>query len=189
MKRILFAALLCAMTSLTGCDKLKDAVSRDIKVNNVKFEFNATASDNMATSSAAVATKAGGMDNSFTVTRSVNISELGNSDLEEYASKINKIMVNSSLLNITTVPAGSYSVSDVTITAVGVTGSLSIASYTLGGVFTPPANMISYTIAFVDKLLHDKTITVTVTGKTDAPSGTVVNVSYESDMVFTVSLI
>ena len=186
MKKIFFAALTCAMVSLASCDKLKDATSRDIKVNNVKFEFAATSSN--AETRGAVETRAA-TDNTFTVTRLVNITELGNSEIIEYAGKISKVAVNSPLLKITASPPGNYTVSDVTVIAEGVAGTLSVPSYTLGNAFTPPTNMNAYTVAFVTKLLSAKLVSVTVSGKTDAPAGTVIRISYESDMVLTANLL
>jgi hypothetical protein len=187
MKKIFFAALTCAMVSLTSCDKLKDATSRDIKVNNVKFEFAATSSNATGTRGA-IETRVG-TDNTFTVTRLVNITELGNAEITEYAAKISKVAVNSPLLKITASPSGSYTVADVTVTAEGVTGTLSVPSYTLGSAFTPPTNMNAYTAAFVTKLISAKLVSVTVSGKTDAPAGTVVRISYESDLLLTASLL
>ena len=184
----MIAALACAMMSLPGCDKMKDAVSRDIKVNNVKFAFEAPVSSNAAETLLAVTTRAG-TENSFSVTRTVDISEMGNSEIIEYANKIKKVTVNTSLLVITTSPAGSYTVTGVKVTATGVGGELSVPSYTLGSAFTPPDEMNTYTAAFITQLLFAKTVTVTVSGKTDAPAGTVINISYESNLVFTVSLL
>ena len=184
MKKILLAALICAMTSLAGCDKLK----HDITVNNVKFAFDTTVAGNAATTYQAVATRAG-TDNTFTVTRTVNISEMGSSEIMEYKGKITNVIVNRSLLNITTNPAGSYSVADVTVTADGVTGSLLVPSYTLGDDFNPPANMITYTTALVKELIKAGTVSVTVAGKTDAPAGTTINISYESDLLLKASVL
>jgi len=59
----------------------------------------------------------------------------------------------------------------------------------MGSTFTAPANMNSYTTAFVMKLLAAKTVQVTVTGNSDAPAGTKIDVKYESDIVFTASLL
>ena len=176
------------MMSLASCDQLKDAVSFDIKVNNVKFAFAAPASDNAAETRGAVVTRAG-TDNTFTVTRTVSIAEMGSSEIVEYAGKISNVAVNSSLLKITASPSGSYTVADVTVTAEGVAGTLAVPSYALGNAFTSPANMNAYTTAFVMKLLSTKTLTVTVSGKTDAPAGTLINISYESDLVLTASLL
>ena len=187
MKKIYFAALACAMMMFASCEKLKDATSRDIKVNNVKFEF-AAESSNAAEVRGSVVTRAG-TDNIFTVTRTVSIAEMGSSEITEYAGKISNVAVNSSLLKITASPQGNYTVTDVKVAAEGVAGTLDVPSYTLGSVFTPPANMNAYTAAFVMKLLAAKTVSVTVSGKTDAPAGTVINISYESDLVLTASLL
>jgi len=130
-----------------------------------------------------------GTANSFTVTRTVNISELGSSELDEYANKISNVVVNSSLINVTIVPAGSYTVSNLTVSAAGVSGSLVVPSYTVGGAFTPPSNMFTYTATLIMKLIEAKSLTVTVSGDTDAPVGTTVNISYENDLIFTASLL
>jgi len=184
MKKIMIAALVCAMTSLASCDKLK----HDFNVNNVKFAFDAPVTGNAATTHAAVATRAG-TDNTFTVNRVVDISEMGSSEIVEYANKINSVVVNSTLLKITAVPAGNYDVANVTLTADGVAGSLVVPSYTLGGAFTPPANMNAYTSALIMKLISAKKVTVTITGQTDAPAGTTINISYESDLLIKASVL
>jgi len=187
MKKMLIAALICAMVSPIGCDKIKDATSRDFTVNNVKFDFSAV-TEGAAASAPAVEMRAE-TSNTFSVTRVVNLSEIGSSDVVEYAGKISKVVANSSLLNITASPSGTYSVANVTVTAEGVSGSLLVPSYTLGGAFTAPANMSAYTSAFIMKLLTSKTVTVTVSGQTDAPVGTTIRISYESDLLFTASLL
>ena len=184
MKKILLAALICAMMSLAGCDKLK----HDFEVNNVKFTFDTTVTDNAATTHAAVATRAG-TDNTFAVTSIVELSDMGSSELIEYAHKVNSVVVNHTLLNITAVPAGNYNVANVTLTANGVAGSFVVPSYTLGSAFTPPANMNSYTAALFKKLISAKQVTVTITGQTDAPVGTEIKISYESDLLIKASVL
>jgi hypothetical protein len=42
--------------------------------------------------------------------------------------------------------------------------------------------------AFIMKLVGSGSVSVTVTGKTDAPAGTTINISYESDLLFTASI-
>jgi len=185
MKKIIIAALTCAIVSLVSCDKLKDTLSHDIKVNKVKFDFTAITSD--GTDTKAVSTRA--TTNTFAGTRTVDISEIGSSELMEYAGKISKVAVNSTLLNITANPSGSYTVTNLTLTADGVPGSLIIPSYSLGSAFTPPSGMDAYTSAFIMKLLAAKTVTVMVSGQTDAPAGTTIQISYESDLVFTASVL
>jgi len=190
MKKTLIYALLCAMVSLSGCEKLKDVTSRDFTVNNIAFDFEATARDNVTTLSGdpAVTTRVG-ETTSFAVTRTVDISEMGNDDIIEYAAKINKIVVNSSVITVTASPAGTYTVTDLKVTAVGVAGELVIPSYTMGSAFVAPANMNAYTTAFIMRLLSAKTVQVTVTGNSDAPAGTTINIQYESDIVCTASLL
>jgi len=188
MNKKLFAALTCALMVFVSCDKLKDATSHDFNVSNVKFKFEAPTSGNAVAKQATIATRAG-TDNNFTVTRIVNLSEMGNSDVIEYSKKISNVKVNSSQLNITSTPAGGYTVADVKVTAVGVKGELLVSSYTLGSTFSPPANMNAYTAAFVKELIKAGTVSVTVSGKTDAPAGTTININYESDLVLTASVL
>jgi hypothetical protein len=126
--------------------------------------------------------------NSFSVTRTVDVSEIESSDVIEYANKISNVTVNNSLINVTTTPAGNYTVANLTVSVDGVSGSLVVPSYTIGSAFTPPSNMNTYTAAFIMKLLSAESVTVTVSGKTDAPAGTTVDISYENDLVFTAKL-
>ena len=190
MKKTLIYALLCAMVSLIGCEKLKDITSRDFTVNNIAFDFTATAQDNVTTQSGDPAVTArAGETTSFTVTRTVDISEMGNNDIIEYANKINKIAVNSSVITVTSSPAGAYTVTNLKVTTAGVTGELLIPSYTMGNAFVAPANMNAYTTAFIMRLLSAKTVQVTVAGQSDAPAGTTINIKYESDIVCTASLL
>ena len=178
-------AVALVMVSLAGCDKIQELTSKDITVNNVTFDFSALTEANAGGS--ASMTRAETVS-TFSETRVVDISEIGSAEVAEYASKISKVMVNSSLLHITIAPSGNYTVTNVKITAVGVSGSLNIPSYTIGSAFTPPSDMNTYTVAFITKLLSEKSLTVTVSGETDAPSGTTVTVSYESDLILTASL-
>ncbi len=188
MKKLIFLALL-AMVSLVGCDAIKEATTYDITANNVKFDFSAiTSGDAVSKNGATVMSREGAM-NSFIETRTVDISEIGNSELAEYANKITKVLVKNSLLNISMNPSGEYIIENLTITAVGVEGSLVIPSYTVGSNFVGPATMNTFTTNLFKKLIRDKSVTVTVSGQTDAPTGTTVKVSYQSDVVFTASLI
>ena len=190
MKKNLISALICAMVLLSGCDKLKDATSLDFTVNNISFAFKATVQDDPTTLSgeASVTTRAAAM-RSFTVTRTVAISEIGSSDVDKYASKISKALVNAAMVSVATVPSGSYTVTDLTITATGVPGSIVIPAYTIGDDFTEPSGMSVYMGALIMQLINAGTITVTVSGQTDAPAGTILTVSCKSDVVFTASLL
>ena len=183
-KSFIIAAL--ALASLTGCEKIKDKASKDIKANGVKFEFEAVTGD-VASKSATIVKNA--VTSSFSKTRTVDISELGKSELSDYANKVSKIVADNSLLKVTFTPAGNYTVTNLVFSAKGVTGSLSVPSYTVGSAFTPPANTNAYFESFVMKLIDEKSIEVTVTGDTDAPKGTNVKISYENDLVITVKLL
>ena len=191
MKKNLIYALLCAILSLNGCDKIKEVTSKDFTVNNINLDFTAV-TENMpalSNSSADVSMRAAAAAMStFSVTRTVDISELGSSELAEYASKISKVVVNAATVSVTTNPSGNYTVSNLKISATGVSGSLEIPSYTIGSAFTAPSNMNSYLANLLLKLTNDKKVTVTVSGQTDALPGTTIKVSYESDVLFTASL-
>jgi len=189
MKKILISMIACAMMLPLGCEKIKDATSRDFKVNNIQFDFTATTKDDVSTTigNPSVTTRAAAIT-SFTVTRTVDISELGSDDLVEYANKINKIVVNNSIVSITASSAGDYTITNLTITAEGV-GDLIIPSYSIGGTFSAPSNMNSYTSDFLMKLLSVKKINVTVKGQSDAPAGTTIYINYKSDIVCTASLL
>jgi len=187
IKQIFFSFMVlgCAMMmSLTSCDKIKEATSHDFTVKNVNFDF--TAITNGAVS--AVVTRADGTT-SFSETRMVDISEISSSELAKYVNKINKVRVNSSQLTVTMIPAGIYTVTNLTISAVGVPGSIVIPSYTLGEAFIQPLGMDAYTSAFIVKLIDSKKVEVTVSGTTNAPEGTTVKVSYKNELLFTASLL
>ena len=190
MKKNLIYALLCAMVSLSGCEKLKDATSRDFNVKNISFDFSATVRDEVTPQSGdlTVTTRAGEM-RSFSETRTVDVSEIGSSDVVDFAKMINKAEVNAASVSITTVPSGSYTVTDLTISAPGVPGSLVVPAYVIGEAFTAPANMGNYMSAFIMRIVNANSITVTVSGQIDAPSGTTILISYKSDVVFTASLL
>ncbi len=180
------------MALLLGCEQIKDATSRDIHVKNVKLDFAATMQNVTTTSLSSsiddVTTRAG-ETSSFTVTRTVNISELGNADVVDYYNRISKVAVNSALITVTATPTGAFTVTKLTVTADGVGGSLVVPSYTIGDAFTAPAEINNYTAAFIKKLISTKSISVTITGQSDAPAGTVINICYESDLVVTASLL
>ena len=190
MKKNLIFALVCATLTLTGCDKIKDVTSRDFTVKNITFDFTTETDEAPVTlmSGSTEATLRSGTMSSFTVTRTVDISEMGSSEIIEYANKISKVQIEGTTMNVTAIPSGSYNIANLTITAADVPGSLAIPSYILGGTFTPPANMDTYTTAFIMRVLSAKQVSVTVSGQSDAPPGTTLNISYKSDILFTASL-
>ena len=180
-KGIILAAL--AMTTLAGCDK----VTKDIDVDNVKFEFTAV-TENVANRSG-LTIKSSGTTTSFSVTRKVDLSEFSTAEIVDYLDKINKVAVNNPVLKITMNPPGAYEITNFTLTAEGVKGSLDIASYKIGDEFVPPSGMKKFTSDFIMKLISEKSLSVTVSGETNAPAGTTVKISYESDLVVTVDLL
>lgn len=181
MKKVIILAAL-AIASLTSCDK----VTTNIEVDDVTFDFEAITAGSPSSSSIS---RNAAMTSTFSVTRSVSLAEIGSSELMKYADRITKIAVNSSLLKVTIEPSGEYTVTNLTVSAVGVPGSLVVPEYVIGDVFTPPANMETYTIAFIMKLLNNEPIEVTVSGQTDAPTGVKVKISYENDLVFTAKVL
>jgi len=190
MKKILISMMACTMLLLPGCNKIKDATSRDIKVNNIKFDFVATTTASATTSlksESLMATKAGPMISSFSATRTVDLSEIGEPDLEKHRKKIDKVKVTRMLVVVTSNPSGAYTVTNLKIVAEGA-GQLVIPTYTIGGTFTPPSEMDSFLTAFFNKLF-DGPVKVTVTGLSDAPVGTTITVRCESDVIFTASLL
>ena len=189
MKKIISFALLCMILSPISCDKIKEATSKDFKVKNVNFNFSAESIAGTPAKSAEAMIMRAAATQTFTETRTVNISEIGSDDVMEYASKISKVSVDNSLIKITVNPAGTYTVESLTITAAGVTGSIIVPSYTIGDTFTLSSDMNAFTNAFIMKLLSAKSVSVTVTGTTDAPVGTTINVSYISDLIFTASIL
>ena len=189
MKKISFFALMCMIVSLTGCDKIKDATSKEFKVNGVKFAFSAESKAGTAMLSTDALSLRAATTQSFTVTRTVDISEMGSDEVIEFANKINNVAINNALIQITTVPAGIYNFEDITVTAAGVPGQIVISSYTIGNTVTFTPDMNAFTSAFIMKLISNKSASATVKGKTDAPAGTIINISYESDLILTASII
>ena len=182
MKKVFIMAAL-AMASLTGCDK----ITHDFKVENVKLNFEATTEENAAAKSAMTGT-AIDVKSKFSVTREVNLAEISSSELMEYKDRISKVSAENLSLEVTFTPAGNYTIEDLILTAKGVTESLEIASYKSGEKFIPPKNLNSFTSAFFKKLISAGKLEVTVEGKTDAPKGVKVKVSYGYDLVFTAKL-
>jgi len=187
MKKIFILALTCTIVSLVSCDKIKEVTSTDFKVNNVHFDFSTNVEEGPSSSSADVFFRAA--TQTFTITRLVNISELGSDDVIEYANKISKVVIDNSLIRVTVSPAGTYTIENLTVTASGVPGSIVIPSYTMGSPFTLTSDMNTFTSAFIMKLISAKSLSVTVSGKTDAPVGTTINISYESNLIFTAGLL
>jgi hypothetical protein len=87
----------------------------------------------------------------------------------------------------TVTPAGNFTVTGLKLTAAGISDSLDVASCQIGGTFTPPPGMNLYTAAFIIRLIKEGSISVTVTGQTDAPPGTTIKISDENDLLFTAS--
>jgi len=174
-KGLLMAALTVILSA--GCENLKDSVATDIDVKDVKLVFTALTESGKSETS------------SFSVTRTVNIAELSNDEIVEYAEKIDNVTVNSSAFSAVVTPAGSCTITNLTVKAEGVPGSLSVPSYTVGETFAAPAGMNGYTALFIMKLISEKSLTVTVSGETDAPAGTTVVISYENDLVFKVKVL
>jgi len=184
MKKVFILATLAAIL-LASCEKVKDATSKDITVEGVEFKFSEkTVSGISGTSMMKSATT----NSTFNITREVDISELSDSEVIEYANKIKKVKINSSLLKVTMSVPGVFKVTDFEIYAKDV-GSFSISDYTVGEELVPSKEMNAYMAEVIKKLLNTKKLEVTVKGKTDAPAGTTVTVSYKNDIVFTVSLL
>ena len=171
---------------VTGCNLIDDAASIDIEANDVRFNFEAVTGEGGARS--VVARAAGDTGNTFSVTRTVKLEEIS-ADVANNAERISKVIVNSSGLVITTSPSLSYKVSNLKLSAKGVSGSLSVPSYTVGGAFTAPSNMATYTATLVMKLVDNGSVEVTISGETDAPAGTTIYIKYENDLVFTAKLL
>ena len=184
-------AVALATASLAGCNKIKDATSINIEVNNVSFDFETEVKAPQASMGASAVMKPTAATNTFSVTRTVDISEISSKELEEYVNKIVDVTANNQVITVTITPTGSepYTVENLTLQAEGVANSLVVDSYTLGGDFPVPAGMTAYMVAFVTKLLSTKSLAVTVSGMTDAPVGTTVKISYGSDLVLKASLL
>jgi hypothetical protein len=210
MKQLFYLgmSLFTAAMALTGCEKIKDKMSTEFTVDNVRFDFSAVTTEGMKTmaTETTTATESKSSDapdydiaippslrsattNTFTETRTVNLSEIGSSDVVEYAGKISDVKVAGSQIKITATPAGNYSFTNLTLSAGGVPGALIVPLYVIGEPFTPPADIDAYTAAFILKLLGVKSLSVTVTGLTDAPAGTTIRISYENNLIFTASLL
>ena len=188
MEKFVLFALMCLSLSLISCDKIKDATSKDFKVNDVSFDFTAVCTEGTTTKSAEAVALRAAATQSFTVTRAVNISELG-SDVIDYAGKIKKVSVENSLISVTANPAGAYTIENLTVKATGVSGSIEIPSFTIGNPFPLTSGMNVYTISFINQLISINSVSVTVTGMTDAPAGTTLNISYKSDLIMTASVL
>jgi len=184
-KLIIFAGI--AMLSLSGCDKIKDATSKDIKVKGVKFDFTAVVTDDGVT-------KAGGIIKTnkllpFGGTKEVNIDDFKNQEVKDNKDKIKGITIESLVVSATTVPNDGYTVTDLKIEAPGVTGSPQVIStYKVGEPYTTTTAMNNFVEAFVEKVLKEN-VSVTVSGKIDAPENTIVKVTIECDIVFKVNLL
>jgi len=189
MKKVVILAAL-AISSLAGCDKIKDATSKDIKVDGVKFDFTAVTQEG-GTKSVTMIKTSETETTTFTETRVVDIKEFNSQDVEEYRKKVNDVIADNSKVRVKTTPSGVYTVTNLTITAPVVqTESLVIPSLTVGGVFQSNKKLDEYMEAFATKVLDDKAVvTVTVSGEINAPKGTTVTVTYESDFVFKASML
>ena len=173
-----------------GCDKIKEATSHNFSVRDVKIDFTAITQPLLVESQTNVPVMRAGSTSSFLVTRTVNLSDFGSTELMDYANRITKVVVNNSTVDVSTVPAGNFKVTNLKIKySETASGSLTISEYTVGETFTPPSTMGTFLGGFVLKLVHDRAISVTVSGETDAPVGTEINVSYEGDIVFTASVL
>ena len=187
MKKIFFYSLMCMSMSLISCDKIKDATSKDFKVNNVSFDFTAKAGTSTM-STPVMSLRSEGVTQSFSETRTIDISELGSSEVTEYKNKISQVAMDHSLVKVTADAPGTFIVENLTLMSPAIPGSMVIPSYTLGGTLSLTQAMEAYMILLVMKLVGDKTVTVTVSGLTNAPPGTTLSISYESDMIFTASV-
>ena len=190
MKKIFISMIAFAMMLPIGCEKIKDVTSRDFTVNNINFDFTATAQDDVTTSSSDLSVTTRAVETtSFAVTRTVDNSEFNNADIIKYAGKINKVVVNSSVISVTSVPASDFTITNLKVIAEGILGSIEVPTYVIGGTYIVPAAMNAYTSAFIMKLLDGESIRVTVTGQSNAPAGTVLNINYKNDILCTASLL
>ena len=195
MKKMFRFSMVCiaiATVLLLGCGAIEDATTLDIPVDNVRFNFDAITSSDPAgmilnARSASIMNIEG--LNFFSVTETVNISDIGNVNVGQYLDKINDVIVNKSQLVITAVPTGAFTISNLKIEVQGSAESLVIPSYTLGDTFIAPAGMISFTTRFFMMLISGQDLTVTVSGQTSAPLDTTIKVTYQNDLVFKAKLL
>lgn len=181
MRKIYLLTVLLIAT-LPACDKIEEATSRDIKIDNVKFNFETAIQALKSTRSAEI--------NSFSIMKTIQLSDLNSQDLVDYASKIKEVKVNRSEIVVTFNPTGNYTITDLEIDIAGVSGSpLVIPSYSANEAFVAPAKMKEFTSAFLMKLLSNTSVDVMVSGNTDAPAGTTIKISYDNDLVFTAKLL
>jgi hypothetical protein len=182
-------AVAIATTSLAGCDKIKDATSKDIKVNGVKFDFTAVTTEGGATKSGGMVKTDEPETSNFGVTRLVDIKELS-PEVEEYCKQISNVEADNSRVTVTINSQDAFTVTNLKIAAPGVTGSPQvILLYTSGTVYEASPAMNTFMAALAKKLLDEK-VSVTVScDKIDVPADITVKISYESDMVFKAKLL
>jgi|GEM_PF-2266042 len=196
MKTRIFSLMaIVAVILFVGCDKVKEATSVDVKVDNVAFSFITPVASSVQqptgnTGQQILFASNQAQEeilNTFTVTRAINIDEIGSSDVKKYIDQISKVTAKQATVSISTDPAGIYTVSELKMFYEGGS-SLTIPSYKIGEAFTSPSELNAYISGFVGKLLSGGDIKVTVSGKTDALVGTSIIVKYETDLVFTASI-
>ena len=196
MKTRIFSLMaIVAVILFVGCDKVKEATSVDVKVDNVAFSFITPVASSVQqptgnTGQQILFASNQAQEeilNTFTVTRAINIDEIGSSDVKKYIDQISKVTAKQATVSISTDPAGIYTVSELKMSYEGGS-SLTIPSYKIGEAFTSPSELNAYISGFVGKLLSGGDIKVTVSGKTDALVGTSIIVKYETDLVFTASI-
>ena len=185
MKRVFFLAI-AATLLLAGCDDSKNPTI-DVNAKNVKIEFTAiTENGEGQPQNSTLKSETG---STFKVKRIVDIDEISTDEIAEYLERIKDVTVDNSQLEITLDPPGNFSVTNLIISATGIQDELKIPSYTIGGEFQPPANILAFSTALFFKLLFDRSLEVTVEGETDAPTGTTVNITYKNDLVLSVKVL
>ena len=168
----MFFVLVCAIFSLAGCDGV--TVTKYFTVENAKFDFSPKV--------------VSGTPNNFSATRTVYVSEINNTDVDEYADKVTGVEMKKSSLSITTSPSSSYTITDLFITAVGVSGWINISSCTVGNTIDLSSYMNDFTSSFIRELLRSRSVKVTIKGKTTAPVNTTINFSFKNDWVFSAEI-
>ncbi|MDR2890525.1 MAG: hypothetical protein LBV18_02830 [Alistipes sp.] len=177
MRKKHIATIVLSMFALVGCSEfLGDADSMDIDVDRVLFDFPATVEGSGSAGGEAV--------NSFTTFRTLDISDIGSRRVTEFADIIIGLEVERASLIVSALDNREYLIKNLSVMA-DVPDSPQVIETTLTGRESVAGEgMRNFIREIVSRLVAGDEVVVSISGHTDAPADTRLNIDLESAIEF-----
>lgn len=178
MKKLHIAIVFAVSLLTAGCSEfLDDAEGTNIDAEDVRFDFSATVEGSGQG-------ELSDTPNRFTTFRSLTVSDIGSREVTERAGEITDIAIEETSLLVRASDGAEYLVKNLSIET-DVTGSPQvIEKYLTGKEYRADWPMMEFVVRLVARLVKGDEMVVTITGNTDAPVGTRLDIDLNSEIDF-----